>query len=95
MRVQKRLVLAGHGWTVLPGMGIFEDVAAGVVRAAPLCEPAVWRSIVLVTPRSGRETPAVKAVALALVNVVDSAVRRGHWPSAQVRQDGVPHSDRG
>lgn len=90
MRVQKRLVLAGHGWTVLPGVGISEDVAAGVVSAAPLCEPAVWRRIVLAAPRSRRETPAVKAVARALADVVDSAVRQGRWPSARVRQDGVP-----
>ncbi|MET7355247.1 LysR substrate-binding domain-containing protein [Streptomyces mirabilis] len=47
MRVHKRLVLAGHGWTILPGVGIAEDVAGGTLSAAPLSEPDVWRSIVL------------------------------------------------
>ncbi|MFF4756819.1 LysR substrate-binding domain-containing protein [Streptomyces sp. NPDC002514] len=39
--VQKQLVLAGHGWTVLPGLGIAEDVANGTLSAAPLAKPDV------------------------------------------------------
>ena len=54
MHVQKQLVRAGHGWTILPGVGIAEDVAKGSLCAAPLCEPETWRSIVLGTPRAGR-----------------------------------------
>ncbi|TPQ23497.1 LysR family transcriptional regulator [Streptomyces sporangiiformans] len=84
MRVQKQLVLAGHGWTVLPGVGIAEDVAQGTLSAAPLCEPDVWRSIVLGTPRWGRTPPAVQVVARELVRQINSAVAQGRWPSAQV-----------
>ncbi|MDQ1040213.1 LysR family nitrogen assimilation transcriptional regulator [Streptomyces sp. V3I8] len=83
LRVQKQLVLAEHGWTVLPGVGIAEDVANGTLSAAPLTEPAVWRSIVLATPRSGRTPPAVDAVAQELVRQISVAVREGRWPSAQ------------
>lgn len=83
MNVQKRLVLAGHGWTVLPGVGIAEDVANGTLSAAPLCEPDVQRSIVLATPRSGRTPPAVEIVARELVRQIDTAVQQGRWPSAQ------------
>ncbi|GHF12155.1 hypothetical protein GCM10014715_79790 [Streptomyces spiralis] len=36
MRMQKQLVLAEHGWTVLPGVGIAENVMNGSVSAAPL-----------------------------------------------------------
>ncbi len=54
MRVQKQLVRAGHGWTILPGLGIVEDVTDGTLSAAPLCAPDVWRSIVLATSRAGR-----------------------------------------
>lgn len=92
LRVQKRLVMAGHGWTVLPGVGIAEDIAAGSVSAAPLCEPSVRRSIQLAMPRSGRPTAAVKAVARALTHEVDAAVRSGRWPSAQVWEDGASWS---
>ncbi|MER6162648.1 LysR family transcriptional regulator [Streptomyces sp. NPDC001868] len=85
MRVQKQLVLAGHGWTVLPGVGIAEDVARGTLSAAPLTEPDVWRSIVLGTPRYGRTPPAVEIVARELVRQINSAVEEGRWPSARLQ----------
>ncbi|SOE06874.1 LysR family transcriptional regulator [Streptomyces sp. Ag109_G2-15] len=86
MRVQKQLVLAGHGWTVLPGIGIAEDVAAGTLSAAPLSEPDVWRSIVLATPRSGRTPPAVQVVARELVRRIRMEVTGGRWLSARLQE---------
>jgi LysR family transcriptional regulator, nitrogen assimilation regulatory protein len=84
MRVQKQLVASGHGWTILPGVGIAEDVANGSLSAAPLCEPEVSRLIVLGTPRAGRTPPAVEVVARELTFQIHSAVSRGKWPSAQL-----------
>lgn len=49
MSLQKRLVQEGHGWTILPGVGIATDVASGSLSAAPLSDPEVWRTIVLGT----------------------------------------------
>jgi LysR family nitrogen assimilation transcriptional regulator len=86
MPVQKQLARAGHGWTVLPGVGIAADVAAGTLSAAPLCEPEVWRSVVLGMHRTGRTPPAVDVVARELIRQIGSAVREGRWPSA--RQPG-------
>lgn len=83
MRLQKQLVRVGHGWTILPGVGIAEDVADGTLNAAPLCDPDVWRSIVLATPRNGRTPPAAEVVARELVRHIASAVQQGRWPSAQ------------
>jgi DNA-binding transcriptional LysR family regulator len=88
MRIQKQLVRAGHGWTILPGVGIAEDVADSALSAAPLCEPTVWRSLVLGTPRSGRKAPAADAVVAELTRQVHSALRSGRWPSAQPHDDG-------
>jgi LysR family transcriptional regulator, nitrogen assimilation regulatory protein len=99
MRLQRQLVLAGHGWTILPGVGIAEDVARGVLSAAPLCEPDVWRSIVLARPRAGRTPPAVDVVAAELVRQIHAAVERGRWPSARLqdkallRAPGHGHAD--
>lgn len=94
MRVQKQLVMAGHGWTVLPGVGIADDVAQGTLSAAPLCEPDVRRSIVLGTPRVARTPPAVEVVADALAREVYSAVARGSWPSAEEQgKDGAADSE--
>ncbi|WP_344943118.1 LysR family transcriptional regulator [Actinomadura miaoliensis] len=83
MRLQKRFVLAGYGWTVLPGVGIAADVADGTLSAAPLREPDVWRSVVLATPRTGRTPPAVEIVARELTRQVHAAVRQGGWPAAR------------
>ena len=83
MTMQKRLVLGGHGWTLLPAAGIGQDVADGLLSAAPLTEPEVWRSIVLGVPRTGRITPAAMAVATELVRQVRIAARSSRWPSAQ------------
>ncbi|MFI0858600.1 LysR substrate-binding domain-containing protein, partial [Streptomyces sp. NPDC021098] len=93
MRVQKQLVLAGHGWTILPGLGIADDIRDGTLSAAPLSEPDVWRSIVLATPRYGRVPPAVESVAHELVRRIDAAVSQGRWPSAQVHARDEPNMD--
>ncbi|MFI9833117.1 LysR family transcriptional regulator [Streptomyces sp. NPDC051913] len=88
MGLQKRLVRAGHGWTILPGVGIAQDVADGTLSAAPLCEPDVWRSIVLATPRTGRTPPAAEAVARELVRRAETAVHEDRWPSAELPPAG-------
>jgi LysR family nitrogen assimilation transcriptional regulator len=88
MHVQKQLVRAGHGWTILPGVGIAEDVAKGSLCAAPLCEPETWRSIVLGTPRAGRVPAAAAVVAKELTRQIHAAVHQGRWPSAQLHGNG-------
>ncbi|HSA52133.1 MAG TPA: LysR substrate-binding domain-containing protein, partial [Yinghuangia sp.] len=80
MQVQKQLVLAGHGWTILPGVGVADDVAKGVLSAAPLCEPDVTRAIVVAAPRTTRIPPAMEAVARELIRQVLAAVADGRWP---------------
>jgi DNA-binding transcriptional LysR family regulator len=80
MRLQKLLVAQGHGWTVLPAVGVAQDAAAGVLDGAPLTTPVVGRHVVLGLPRSGRVTPPVRAVATAIVRTVRTLVRSGSWP---------------
>jgi DNA-binding transcriptional LysR family regulator len=84
MALQKQLVLAGHGLTILPAAGIAADVAAGTASAAPLRDPEVWRSIVLAMPRTGRIPPAVGVVAREMTRQVRIAVKQGRWPSAEL-----------
>lgn len=82
MRIQKQLVSGGHGWTILPGIGIADDVAAGISSAAPLRDPEIWRQIALGVPRTGRFPIAAEVVSNELVRQVRAAVANGHWPSA-------------
>jgi LysR family transcriptional regulator, nitrogen assimilation regulatory protein len=84
--LQKQLVRAGQGWTILPGAGIGADIAAGVLSAAPLVEPVVYRSIAIGTPRVGPVTIATRAVADELVRQVQAAAGRSRWPSAEFNE---------
>jgi DNA-binding transcriptional LysR family regulator len=81
MVLQKRLVLAGRGWTVLPAAGVAGDVAAGRLSGAPLTGPEVERSVVLGL-RLGRRTPAaVESVASQLRRLTSELARSGAWPA--------------
>ncbi|HEY6933121.1 MAG TPA: LysR family transcriptional regulator [Marmoricola sp.] len=84
MHLQKQLVAAGAGWTVLPAAGVAADVAAGLFSGAPLRDPEVTRSVVIGLPRGGRPSPAVAAVAAELAGLVRVLVRSRAWPSARL-----------
>ncbi len=84
MYLQKKLALAGHGWTVLPAAGVAGDVSEGVFSGAPLTEPDVSRSLVLGLQRGTRTPPPVETVATELVRLVRGLVRSGAWPSAHL-----------
>lgn len=81
MNLQKRLVLAGQGWTVLPAAGVAGDVAAGVLSGAPLTGPEVERSVVLCLPYGRRATAGVEAVAGELRRLMRELALSGAWPS--------------
>ena len=80
--VQKKLVMGGLAWTILPALAIADDVAGGTLSAAPLAAPAISRKIVLALPKNTRQPPAVRVVARLLVAEMSAAVQRGDWPSA-------------
>ncbi|WP_028921879.1 LysR family transcriptional regulator [Pseudonocardia acaciae] len=82
MHLQKKLVLAGHGWTILPAAGVAGDVAAGLLSGAPVTEPDVVRSVVLGLRRGARTPAPVAAVAAELERLVRSLVRSAAWPSS-------------
>lgn len=87
MHLQKRFVLSGAGWTILPAAGVAEDVKAGRFCGAPLSEPSVQRTVVLGLQRNPRRrTPAVEAVATALVTTVHDQMKLGRWPGRRRRR---------
>lgn len=69
MFLQKKLVLAGHGWTVLPAAGVAGDVAAGTFSGAPVTAPDIVRSVVLGLRRGRRIPSPVEAVAGQLTGI--------------------------
>ncbi|OLT12741.1 LysR family transcriptional regulator [Pseudonocardia sp. CNS-139] len=62
MQVQKLLVASGVGWSILPRIGVLNDIVRGHLSGAPLCDPAVHRSVVLARAASSRVPPAVEVV---------------------------------
>jgi LysR family transcriptional regulator, nitrogen assimilation regulatory protein len=83
MRVQKKLVSAGHGWTILPGVGITTDVATGALSASPISEPEIVRSMILARRHLARTLLPVEAVADTLTRVLFDAAAAGAWLSAR------------
>ncbi|WP_283139361.1 LysR family transcriptional regulator [Rhizohabitans arisaemae] len=84
MYLQKMLVLGGHGWTVLPAVGVAREVSQGVLSGAPLTGPDTSRSLVLGLQRGTRTPPPVEAVATEIVRLVRALVNSGAWPSARL-----------
>lgn len=83
MNVQKSLVLAGLGVTVLPSIAVVDDVARGVLSAAPLADPAIQRKVVLALPANRHIPTPVRCVAPLVEDCIRQAVDRGAWPAAK------------
>lgn len=83
MSVQKRLVFEGMGYTVLPPAAVADDVARGVLAAAPLSAPDLLRRIVLGTPNNRPLTTSMRCVMSELLRCTQEAVATGGWPSAR------------
>ncbi|WP_231644994.1 LysR family transcriptional regulator [Sciscionella sediminilitoris] len=87
MALQKKLAQAGHGWTILPAVGLTGEIATGLLCAAPLTEPEVWRTVVLAMPRTGRVPAAVDIVAREVASQIGIAVTDQRWPAAELVSD--------
>lgn len=82
LAVQKRLVMDGLGFTILPAIAVASDVAERRLCAAPLRSPEVQRKIVLASPTSRPPTSAIRCVMNTLVECMQQAVKGGRWPAA-------------
>jgi LysR family transcriptional regulator, nitrogen assimilation regulatory protein len=83
MSIQKSLVLGGHGMTILPSIAVVDDIARGLLSAAPLTEPALMRKIVLALPGNRVTANPVRSVVALLVDTMHDAIVRGDWPAAR------------
>lgn len=84
MSLQRALVEAGHGWTILPVVAVAPAIASGRLSAAPVRNPAIVRQVGLGLPRTGRIPPAVEVATTELLALVRSVVRSGAWASARL-----------
>ncbi|WP_019926608.1 LysR family transcriptional regulator [Nocardia sp. BMG111209] len=84
----KQLVRAGRGWALLPAVSILDEVAAGVVSAAPTGDSRLQRTVSVGVSRSRPLSAAAERVRHELVDDVRATAAEGHWPSTAVA--GVP-----
>ncbi|ALM83458.1 LysR family transcriptional regulator [Bordetella sp. N] len=77
--VQRRLVLDGHGWTILPPSAVAEDLATRRLSGAPLIDPRIMRTVVMALPNNRATGKAIKSAVDVLVEVVRSTVQSGTW----------------
>ena len=83
MSVQKSLVAGGHGLTILPSIAVLDDLARGLVVAAPLSEPSLTRKIVLALPTNRQTSTPVRCVLALLLDCMCTAIQHGNWQSAR------------
>ncbi|MAM55742.1 MAG: LysR family transcriptional regulator [Salinicola sp.] len=83
MSIQKRLVLEGHGVSILPGIAVAEDLREGRLTAAPIEAPGLKRRIVLAHSTNRQVSRAVAGVENALKQCVKQVLNEGRWPMAQ------------
>ncbi|WP_433705308.1 LysR substrate-binding domain-containing protein [Paraburkholderia sacchari] len=83
LSVQKELVAQGHGWTILPAVGVTHEVERGILSAAPLTSPGLRRTIVLAAPSSRQATAPVRCVVGVLLDCVKNTFEQGRWPDAR------------
>ena len=83
MQVQKELVSHGLGFTILPSVAIFDDVANRRLSAAPITAPDLSRRIVLALPMPRRASITVRSVANELCTLIQDIISRGGWPGAR------------
>ncbi len=79
LSVQRRLVLGGHGWTILPPIAVAEDLRCGQLSGAPLAEPDISRTIVLALSAHRPAGRHVRCAVEVLMQCAKRSVDNGQW----------------
>ena len=79
LSVQRRLVLGGHGLTILPPIAVAEDLRSKQLSGTPLAAPAITRTIVLALPTNRPTGQHVRCAIDLLVECAKQAVEAGAW----------------
>jgi LysR family transcriptional regulator, nitrogen assimilation regulatory protein len=79
MSVQKSLVWNQIGYTVLPGVAIYEDLKEGRLSASPISAAGLMRKIVLASPLTRRSSTAARCATTELRALIHTMVQEGKW----------------
>ncbi len=79
LSVQRSLVLAGHGLTILPPIAVADDIRSKILVGAPIARPKIKRTIVLATPTNRATARHVRCAVDVLTSCARDAVAAGAW----------------
>lgn len=82
MNTQKSLVQANVGYTILPGLVVFDDIKNNKLTAAPITDPEINRQIVLALSVTRKPSLAVRKVVEQLKLIIHESVDEHKWPGA-------------
>ena len=79
LSVQRRLVLDGHGLTILPPIAVKDDLEAKHLYGAPLTQPTISRVIALALPTNRPIAKHVRCAVDVLSACAKQIVESGDW----------------
>lgn len=77
--MEREMIESGRGYTVLPHGVVGREIAQGILFAREIAEPALPRTLYLVTPRKQRRSRAAEAVQGLIEAIVADATAAGRW----------------
>lgn len=90
LQVLKGLVQRGLGCTILPLASVHEEVAQGLLGAAPIIDPHLSRKLVVAQPLGRQASNAVRRFEQVLRQEVGDMVREGIWDGQLLGTDTNP-----
>jgi DNA-binding transcriptional LysR family regulator len=82
------LVISGYAVTVLPYSGIYADLTAGRVSAAPIVNPEIIRNLIVACASDRVLTRPTTICETLIVRTVKQLQAQGIWPTAPLPSDG-------
>lgn len=85
----KVMVARGSAYTILAHAAVSEEIRRGELVLVPISDPAMQRTVYLVTNPARPMTRAAKAVERVAINIVVELVRKGLWLGQLIPQSQV------
>jgi LysR family nitrogen assimilation transcriptional regulator len=82
--ILRSALLADMGATILPVAPLLADVASGAMRALPIADPAISRSVILCASKNIPLTNAAAAVSRLVQQVTRTLCQDGAWTGARL-----------
>ncbi|MEG2558853.1 MAG: LysR family transcriptional regulator [Acinetobacter sp.] len=83
LNIQKQLVIQGFGYTILPLVSVINEFRAGLMKAAPIADPAFLRVITLAMHSTRNIPKHVRIISSEIIKCVERSINEEKWPNAE------------